>query len=286
MTSALVTIMYFLQWFPYTPLFQCLYLLWRWGLFLYFFAWLISVGAKSDVSTFFTFLTIWSFIAYNLYLLVSAVSVSTEFVRIYILKSPSRSDSSSHEFKVTSQPPRGCCGYADNNLSWYLSVHWFFFLMGNMFAVTIPLLYWPALYRGGSLSAEDLHVHLINGIFAFSDVLLSGIPVYLFHLVYLAAFGCVYTLFSGLYFAGTKKVIYPVLDYECSVGKAIGLIFIIILVVIPIIYLVIFYIVYKVKMIILYKIWGKRTDSYRILAAGTEQRDNYDTFTNESTVPV
>ncbi len=256
-------------------------------MFLYFFSWLITVGTRSDVSIFFTFLTIWSFLIFNLYLLVSALSVSTEFIRVNLIKSSSRSDLT-HTYKLSRQSPRGCCGYADNRLSWYLSVHWFFFVLGNMFAVTIPLLYWPLLYRGGeTLTPEDFHVHLINGIFAFADIILSGIPIHFYHLLYLMIFGCIYSLFSGLYFAGTQNIIYPVLDYENHVGGAVGVCFAVIFVVIPIIYLVIFFVVYKIKMLILYRIWGTEVmEEYERLPRDQVPRNQYDTFSEEKIAPV
>ena len=272
----------YLQWFPYTIIFQALFLLWRWGVFCYFFSWLITVGYKSNVSTFFTFLTIWSFLAYNVYLFVAAISVSVEFIRINILKSRARTDLS-HNYKIVTEPPKGCCGYSDNNISWYLSVHWFFFLLGNMFAVTIPLLYWPLLYRGGHLNAEDIHVHLLNGVFAFADVVLSGIPIHAWHVVYLMVFGCVYSLFSGLYFVGTQDIIYPVLNYGQNVGGAVVTCLAVIFLIIPIIYFVVFFAMYRIKLLILYRIWGSDTNEYERLSESSSPMNNYDTFPNETT---
>ena len=237
---------FFLQCLPRNRVNQVLYLVWRWLGLIYFFSWLIGGGFESHISTYFIFLTNWSFIIFNIYLIVSAISVSVELAR------SSSCNSSSEEVILSEQdgstsPPAGCCGYHDNTIPWCLSMHWFLFMLGNMAAIFVTILFWSALYRGGPLSAGSVHVHLINGIFAFIDVTTSAIPFNSLHVVYLLAYGCIFAVFSGIYFGASQKSIYPVLNYAEYPGTAVGVLLGTVLVAIPLVYLIMFFIAYLCK---------------------------------------
>lgn len=102
-------------------------------------------------------------------------------------------------------------------------IHWLLFLIGGEFAVGITLLFWIALYDPSSpaffVSVNSLHVHLVNGILSTADLLLTAIPVRLYHVLFTFIFSSAYVSFSGFYYLGNgtdpfdRPFIYPILDY-------------------------------------------------------------------------
>jgi hypothetical protein len=112
-------------------------------------------------------------------------------------------------------------------------IQWPLFTVGTESAVAITLLYWALFYEPHSkqnlFSIDSLHVHLINGILAFVDLWVSGVPVRIYHALYSVLFAISYVIFTGVYYAagGTDPTgnssIYPFLNYKSNPGSAVGL---------------------------------------------------------------
>lgn len=224
---------------------------------LYFLSWLIVSGVESGGPLYLIFLTNWAFITYNMYLIISALSTTTKFLTVHFICSREDDDfSRSSEFVI--KKPAGCCGAMDNRLSWYQMVHWLFFTLGNELALVILILYWSLLYSGGPIDGISANTHLVNGLVAVVDFGVTGVPINLFHFVYLTAYGAIYGLFTGLYFVGTGgDVVYPsVLDYNNSIGFAVGVVVGVVLVGLPLIHIIVFYLLHLVKYWVLYYLFG------------------------------
>ena len=156
-----------------------------------------------------------------MYLLIAAVSTTVSYLSVhFICKQDNRDFSREEEFAI--KKPSGCCGYADNKISWYQMIHWFFFTIGNEAAFIVTILYWIVIYCGEAINGVYANVHLVNGLIAFIDFWVSGIPVNFLHFIYLVVFGAVYAVMTGIYFAATNNIIYQALDYEDGVGYALG----------------------------------------------------------------
>ena len=201
------------------------------------------------------FLSNWAFITYNLYLFISAISTTASYLSTYLSSRDERDFSREDEFAI--KKPSGCCGYADNKISWYQMIHWLFFTIGNEMAFIIMILYWTLLYDGESVDGINANTHLVNGLIAFLDFWISGVPVNLLHIIYLVTYGAVYTVMTGIYFAASNESVYPVLDYDEEAGPAVGLIFATIFLILPILHSFFFF-MYLGKVWMMYCCFGRK----------------------------
>ena len=250
-----------LQWLPYKWYFQLIYLVYRWLITFYFFGWLIFSGVDWGSPEYFTFLTNWCFLVFNAYLILASLSVSVKLITVYFIsKEVEGNFARNFEFKTKS--PAGCCGYSDNNISWYQMFHWLFFILGNELAVVVSLLYWVLLYSGGNVDGANANTHLLNGLIALIDVWVCNIPIHTYHVIYVSMFGAVYAVFTGLYFVGTDGgFVYNVLDFGENLGQAVGTIFLTVFIVIPAVHFIIFYSLSKLRDVVLYLIFRKPSNT-------------------------
>ena len=205
---------------------------------------------NSDGPSYFTFLTNWAFIAYNLYLIIAALSTTTKFLTVHVIYRQCYGEAEldrvqNEDYSLKS--PSGCCGYSDNKLTWYQMIHWFFFNIGNIQAFGILILYWGILYREGPVSGTSINTHLINGLISIVDLWVSGLPVNLLHLFWIMIYGAIYGIFTGVYFVISGASVYPVLDYEDGIGLAVGLVVGVTLVFLPLVHILIFYLQYLAR---------------------------------------
>lgn len=221
----------FMQWLPYSLKWQWMYVLYRWIVMVYFLAWLIVTVVQtgqfsSQGAKYLIYLTNWGFIMLNAYFLVAAVSVLLSCIlqRHYPVSSavPTLTDTREERRLSCSQPL----------LAFVNGLHWVLGVIGGEFAVGVTILFWtffndPSLFSY-SLSAESLHVHMLNGIVALLDIWVTGLPFRILHVIYSMIFASSYVVFTGIYYAanGTdisgNRYIYPVLDYENNTGLAAG----------------------------------------------------------------
>ena len=140
-------------------------------------------------------------------------------------------------------------------------IQWFFTILSYDIALCILVLYWSSIYNGGPIDGINANTHLMNGLVSVIDLcFVSGVPVNTLHVIYPVIFAVIYSLFTGLYYAGSQNAVYSVLDYGENLGFAIGLCIIAAFVLIPVIHLILFYPLYKLKVFILYSLFRPPID--------------------------
>ena len=120
--------------------------------------------------------------------------------------------------------------------------------------VGVTILFWSLIYDPETvddlgydvLGGVNLVTHGVNGLVALADVLFSGIPFRILHVIYPTTFAGAYAVFTGVYhgFNGTNAndnpFIYPVINYGDSPGFASAVVLLTILIYMPIIHLLMY----------------------------------------------
>ena len=193
---------------------------------LYFVGWLfysfVSAAQTTDVQAkYLIYLTNWGFVCFNVYLFMAAVSVTVTLYHHLRVRPPTE----------TLPPLSARGGTTCTLLNTVNGLHWATAIVGLEFPVAITVLFWSFFSNVDpnlTFSISSVHVHLLNGIIAFLDTWITGVPFRILHVVYVILFGCVYVVFSAVYYAagGTDirghSYIYPVLDYGGNPGLAAG----------------------------------------------------------------
>ena len=241
---------------PQDGRFQWIYVVYRWILALFnliHFLWIIIPSN----GYFFIYLSNWAFIMWNAYLLWSSTSVTIRYIQNH---SPCCERFREKQTDNGSCKPSGCCGIKEDAIKWYEKIHWLLFTLGAEIALCVTTLYWALLFDPQtSFSHFSLVTHLFNGIFAIIDTWVSGIPVRLYHGVYLICFACLYTIFTGLYFAGggsnqrnkNETYIYPFLNYD-DAPKSASTFVILMSLFYPVLIHLIFYAIYLLRKGVVY----------------------------------
>ena len=247
----------------------------------YFAGWLVPSGLHelNGGVKYFIFLTNWCYLCWNGYLIISAVSVTVKLSTVYCCRGRSTSKElllESPEPYIDVDKPVGCCGRDNDETTWYQKFQWLFFYLGAEMAVTVSIIYWAVIYRSShALDGVNVNTHLVNGIIALFDILFSGVPMRLLHVVYPVLFAASYAVFSGIYFAtdGTNvngdPFIYSVLDYESSPGSATGWVLVVVLVFVPIVHLLLFGL-YTMRFWLTYCLWARRESAQGDMGAAVE----------------
>ena len=192
------------------------------------------IGDRAHGPKYLIFLTFWGFILLNTYLLFAAISVTYKYVSEKFLKKTIVA-----QLEITDlRDPNilGCRSSCispetdENIIPWYLQLMWVLYILSSQLAIPISIFYWFTFDGTVNSWPLNLHEHVLNLFPGFIDLFVSGIPVRLFHSIYLIGFGVVYASFTGIYYGagGTNSkgdnYIYSVLDYEESPGVAIAMI--------------------------------------------------------------
>ena len=101
-------------------------------------------------------------------------------------------------------------------------------------SLTMTFMVTVGYYTAAGANFDDfdvfaLHVHGINLLIMCMDFLLGQIPIHFLHFYFPTLFVAVYLIFTGIYYAagGTtaqgEPYIYPLLDYQNNLGRAIPL---------------------------------------------------------------
>jgi hypothetical protein len=211
---------------------------------LYFLFWLIvsAIHAMDGVHfKYFIFLTHWGFIAWNSYLVLSTVTITAAALGYFgswedysakcDCQDSKKAPNCRSEYSKIQESEPGCCSLVPLDVS--LKLQWALFLIGGEYAVVVSILYWAFYTDSNSeqnlYSLDSLNLHAINGIIAVVEIWLSGIPVRICHALYSIGFGCVYILFTVLYYAAGgrdsvgHRFIYPFLDYSSNAKGAVSL---------------------------------------------------------------
>ncbi len=236
-----------------------MYVVYRWIITLLFFAYLLKTGIESKSLYFLEYLTVWGLITLVLYSIWSSATVTYTFIYKLILKKPSYY---SNRFVSTpTDNTAACCNYTGtDSISWYHKVLWVFFTISTETAFGITLLFWTVLYPRLDLKIgdDDIFIHLLNGLSAYFDLWITGIPVRIYHFYIPCIFGCIYSAFTGIHYVtlvvpNTTAPIYPVLDYGTNPTTAIAFATLVPLVISPLIHLF-FFGSYLLRQKILFKI--------------------------------
>ena len=217
---------------------------------IYFVSWQITALFQTCASKYFIELSSWTFLVFNGYLIVAALSVTVKsMVRKYGISS-NFLYINSYKYDFRSNPPSGLCGYYDNEIAWYQVLHWILFLLGTEMSFIGFVIFWILGYDqhvGGGVQA---HIHIVGPIMALLDFWICGIPVNLYHAIYVMLFGALYFVYSWIYYATMGEIIYFYVDYDVNFSLAVGVGFIAVLAVIPFLHCL-FLIQYKLKTLIL-----------------------------------
>lgn len=234
------------QWLP-LPLF----LVYRLIAAFYFLSWLIYSGF-SDGNYWFIFLSNWVLTFVTAYFLL-AMFITTHYCCGSGVEDdpagygPRRFKSETYIVGLSSEDENETedegTSYAtkeddEDGLSWPQKVLWVLFDIGSVTSLVITIFYWSTLYpvKGGAIDGLNINEHILAAVFMLIEVVFSNIPIRLLHFFYPHAFSSIYVLFSVIYWgAGGKNkeglnYIYQIIDYEKEPGRAIFMVFFLLIV--------------------------------------------------------
>ena len=246
-----------MQWLPYNA-WQVIYIIWRWILVCYFFAWLVVSGVSWNHPTYLIYLTHWGMMTWVLYLGMSAVSCTVKFacdMYVHIKgKNTVSTDVEMSERKdvETQSASKSADGdnvdiYADwrmDEVAWYQKIHWILFNISLPLEIGIAILYWPLLYNPNRVlnpveTGVNFNVHLIPALIALTDVWITGIILNIYHIYMIFLYAAVYGTFTLIYFGAGgmdqsgNHYIYPYLDYGGNPGLSAGMLLVCVIVYFP-----------------------------------------------------
>ena len=231
-----------LQWLP-LPLFA----IYRVLLFLYIFAWLIvSAALTTSGGRWLVFLTNLSYLV--LVLGTGAIAIlCVVYTVVYYVNRNCIQNLPKVETPIQ-------LTYTQDNIAWYVKLVWFLYISGSTLAVVVTIGFWGVVYRCDSNSRSNnttdatvscapsaltVQVHGVNGLLALVDLFISRVPFQFLHFFYPSILTALYAILNGIYFAAGGGIVYAAIDYEGSLGTAIGLVIVLALSPIPI-YIVLF----------------------------------------------
>jgi len=134
---------------------------------------------------FFIYLSNWGYLLWVAYLLSAAVAVTVHFVRTYccshIIYFPR---AHAAETLLDSDSDMRCCKRNSDKTNCCDKLTWLLFVIGAEGAVIICILFWATEYSESfALDRISLHLHLVNAVVALVDLWISGVPVYLLHVI-------------------------------------------------------------------------------------------------------
>ena len=217
---------------PYWWRVQWLYVVYRCTLSFYFLVWLVynisTAHSNGSTEKHFSFLTNWSFLVWNIYLFVSAISVSINQLRRHqcCLRKNTHSRPTINHCCCTC-----ICSHDKTTVCDKLS--WLLFTISSELAVAVTILYWSLQSTGDTFPSDpgaNVHVHLVNGCVAVLDVWIAGFPIHIFHFLYTFLFMSSYAVFNQVQYATNntitlKEKSYPIFDYGSKHGLAVGVVF-------------------------------------------------------------
>ncbi|KAK3102035.1 hypothetical protein FSP39_008269 [Pinctada imbricata] len=230
------------------------YLIWRIFWALYHVVWIILSGVYSwqwaghdpaQQIKWFIYLTDWCYFVLTVATLVDAVSVVYVLVR--------RKDISKGECET---------------MSWYLQVNWVLFNVANSSALLVSLLYWGLIYGPNeNMTAVNIETHALNSVYVIINVLVTAVPIRLYHFFHGVIYAITYVLFTLIYYlaGGTnedgKPYVYSTIDWR-DTGFTVGLSLAVTFVAMPVVH-TIFWALYKLR-VFLFSKCSRNSDSVDI----------------------
>ncbi len=132
-------------------------------------------------------------------------------------------------------------------------LHWAFYVLGIELTMVGCIVYWILAYDQHESDEVSVHTHIICGIFALLDFWICGIPVNVYHVLYTMFSGATYFVFTGIYYATNKEIIYYYIDYDVNIGIAVGIIMAVVLIGIPLNHFL-FYLQSKLKILLAFNL--------------------------------
>ncbi|XP_013408086.1 protein rolling stone [Lingula anatina] len=132
------------------------------------------------------------------------------------------------------------------SIRWYMKLDWLLWTVASVCAIIVSLVIMVFAYPvlKGIPTPVDFQVHVANTILVLIDTIVAGYPVRILHVVYVHAYGCVYVVFSVIYWAvDHTNVMYPVLLDWNGPGYtfiSLGVVFLIVMPLLQLIYYGIF----------------------------------------------
>ncbi|ESP03529.1 hypothetical protein LOTGIDRAFT_199138 [Lottia gigantea] len=182
------------------------YLLWRVVWALYHIIWIILTGVyawqwtttKSNEIKWFIYLTHWAYFVLTLSSLMELIAV----IHIHC----KRTDILKGECK---------------EMSGYLKFVWVMFNVSNTASIAVSILFWALLYSDTyPLTTVDIATHLLNSAYVLSNLIITAVPVRIYHFFHPVLFSTLYIIFTVIYQeAGgsnglDKPYIYSVIDWR------------------------------------------------------------------------
>ncbi|XP_060557401.1 protein rolling stone-like [Ruditapes philippinarum] len=221
--------------------FQKVYLIWRVFWALYHVAWIIVSGVKADLWAgedssqyvkWFIFLTDWAYFSLTISTLVDAVVTTYVFVRRTDIREGTEVE-----------------------LPWFMRANWCLFNIGNVISVSTSLAYWGLVYDGSQdMSSVNIATHIINSLYVFLNISVTGMPKRVLHFWFSVIFGMVYALFTVFYHlaGGTNHngspYVYSPLDWS-KPGTAFLYCAIVCFILVPVVHLIL-YGIHRLKLLI------------------------------------
>lgn len=189
------------------------------------------------------------------YLITAAASVTVHYVWDHLIKKSLVDELTVSDLQ--DPPVLGCCCRKNKKIiPWHLHVLWILYTLSSELAVPITILYW-AILSGNIVSWPiTIHEHLMNMIPGLIDLLITRIPIRLYHVLYFIVLAAVYTIFGGIYIAagGTdssnEPYIYSIIDYKNNLVQAI-VISLVLMLVVPVLFHLCFWGIYLLRTLLL-----------------------------------
>lgn len=193
---------------------------------VYAFGWLIAYIINRAIvkdkrgKTFIT-MSVWTYMMFNITLFFVTFITCKYFLNK--LKTSTVADSDM-------EPRSTQISYDNDNISCVEKITWLLYTI----SLTMTFIVTGGYYTAAGTKFDDfdvfaLHIHGVNLLIILTDFLFSQIPIHFLHFYFPTLFVTVYLIFTGIYYAagGTdargRSYIYPVLDYQNDLSKAIPL---------------------------------------------------------------
>ena len=173
--------------------------MYRWILALFYTVHLFFGGLEDGVH-FFIYYTNWALLVHVVYLIWGASSSTADYIKYHLCCPEDKQPSVYLDHK-----PPGCCGKKIDNLKWYHKVLWLLFTVAIDSALVVVMTYWGFVYAprqddiDNAFGHVNIAIHLLVGATALVDVVVTGIPVRFYHLIYSSLAIAMYVVFTAVY---------------------------------------------------------------------------------------
>lgn len=185
---------------------QWIYLVYRAVVFFYFLVWLVAININVSSPNILIYLTQWSFISFNAYLLLSLLTTIINFILVYVSPKRKRVTSSLDiDDDDDDDDVRKCgCSSTEDQTTVCDKLTWFMFLIGTESTFLTVLLFWILIGNNTEIGISvtvNVHLHVLNGAVALLEVWITGLPIHLLHFIYILLFGSTYAVFTGVHYS-------------------------------------------------------------------------------------